>query len=313
MKKNYLTSFGMLLLTPLCLYAVAEDMPIKKVEPQITTSKQAYQDMTNVFGFVPVFFKAYPEAAIAGAWSEYKNVLMNPNTALSGKYKELIGLAVSAQVPCKYCAYAHDKFARLNGATSMQIKESVAIASSTRHWSALVMGLQVTDASFKTDVDRMVNFRKNPVTDPLLMPPEPPQTANQMTWVKYDIQKTFGFIPEFLNRISPDALPGAWQDVKMLQMAETTIPAKYKDLISLAVSAQVPCTHLTHLDTEFAKLDGASEREISEALSVASLTRKWSTVLNGMQVSDQVFRSEIDRIVKKAQAHMKENKVAVSD
>ena len=32
---------------------------------------------------------------------------LNPNSALSGKAKELIGLAVAAQVPCQYCIYAH--------------------------------------------------------------------------------------------------------------------------------------------------------------------------------------------------------------
>lgn len=99
----------------------------------------------------------------------------------------------------------------------------------------------------------------------------------------------------------------------MLEMAETLIPAKYKDLISLGVSAQTPCTQCIYFDTEFAKLDGASDREISEALSVASLTRKWSTVVNGMQVSEPVFRSEIDRVVKKVQGHMKSSKVASSN
>jgi AhpD family alkylhydroperoxidase len=50
-----------------------------------------------------------------------KTLQLNPGTALSGKVKELIGLAVAAQVPCRYCTYAHTEFARLDGASEREI------------------------------------------------------------------------------------------------------------------------------------------------------------------------------------------------
>ena len=40
------------------------------------------------------------------------------------KTKQLIGLAVAAQIPCAYCVYAHTKFAKAAGATDAQIKEA---------------------------------------------------------------------------------------------------------------------------------------------------------------------------------------------
>ena len=58
-----------------------------------------YRDIEQTLGVVPGFFKSFPESGIAGAWAEFKSVQLNPSTALSGKTKELIGLAVAAQIP----------------------------------------------------------------------------------------------------------------------------------------------------------------------------------------------------------------------
>ena len=40
----------------------------------------------------------HPEAGIGGAWREFKTIQLNPHSAVPGKYKELIGLAVAAQI-----------------------------------------------------------------------------------------------------------------------------------------------------------------------------------------------------------------------
>ena len=59
------------------------------------TAKATYQDVQNTLGLVPSFVKAFPEDGVAGAWDELKAIQLNPNTALSTKQKELIGLAVN--------------------------------------------------------------------------------------------------------------------------------------------------------------------------------------------------------------------------
>ena len=70
--------------------------------------------------------------------------------------KELIGLAVSAQIPCHYCVYFHTAAAKANGATDEEIREAVAMASVVRHWSTLLNGMQVDPAVFRREVDTVL-------------------------------------------------------------------------------------------------------------------------------------------------------------
>jgi len=82
-----------------------------------------------------------------------KSVQLNPNTKLNGKTKELIGLAIAAQIPCHYCIYFHTAAAKANGATDEEIREAVAMAAITRHWSTVLNGMDVDFAIFKRDTD----------------------------------------------------------------------------------------------------------------------------------------------------------------
>ena len=59
---------------------------------------------------------SYPEQGLKAAWEEFLAVI-NPNGVLDGETKELIGLAVAAQIPCEYCIYYHTKAAKAGGAT----------------------------------------------------------------------------------------------------------------------------------------------------------------------------------------------------
>src|SRR5438874_803219 len=85
-----------------------------------------------------------------------KTLQMNSGTALPGKTKELIGLAVASQIPCRYCIVAHTEFARLGGASDKEIAEAVAMASLTRNLSTLLNGLQTDEVAFKQDIARLV-------------------------------------------------------------------------------------------------------------------------------------------------------------
>jgi len=120
-----------------------------------------YQDIKQTLGLVPSFFHAFPDEGIAAAWDELKSVQLNPATALPGKTKELIGLAVAAQIPCKYCIYFHTEAAKLNGASDAEIREAVAMAAITRHWSTVLNGALVDEPQFRKEVDQIVkNARK---------------------------------------------------------------------------------------------------------------------------------------------------------
>jgi AhpD family alkylhydroperoxidase len=252
----------------------------------------ARDDIKATLGFVPGFFKVMSDVAVGGAWQEMKGLQLNPNTALSGKTKELIGLAVAAQVPCRYCIYAHTEFARLNGATPAELAEAVALAGVERHWSAYVYGTGLDQTRFKADLDRIVAGAKT------AKPPAPPIPVVDAASARKDIEQTFGFLPEFLRRVPDSALPGAWTELETLKLSSTTqLSAKHKALISLAVASQVPSEACVLSETAFAKLAGASEREIQEAVGMAAITRNMSTLLNGQQVDEKAFDADIDRLV----------------
>jgi AhpD family alkylhydroperoxidase len=121
-----------------------------------SSAQATYRDIEQTLGSVPGFFKQFPEAGIAGAWAEFKSVQLNAKTKLDGKTKELIGLAVSAQVPCQYCIYFHTAAAKANGATDEEVREAVAMAAIARHWSTVLNGMQIDLASFKHETDTVL-------------------------------------------------------------------------------------------------------------------------------------------------------------
>jgi AhpD family alkylhydroperoxidase len=125
---------------------------------QDASAQATYRDIEQTLGSVPSFFKMFPEVGVAGAWGEFKSVQLNPKTALNGKTKELIGLAVAAQIPCQYCVYFHTAAAKLNGATDEEIREAVAMAAIARHWSTVLNGMQADLDGFKRETDTVLRL-----------------------------------------------------------------------------------------------------------------------------------------------------------
>ena len=232
-----------------------------------------------------------------------KTLQMNPNTALNAKQKELIGLAVASQIPCEYCIYAHTEFAKLNGATSGEIGDAVAMSGLTRHWSTYLNGIQPDEAKFKADVAKSVAHVKT------MMSGKGPAQKNievvDAKTAREDMTQAFGAaMAETFAKFPPEALAAAWREEKDVELGQTALDAKTKSLISLAVAAQIPCRYCIVADTEFAKIGGASDREINEAVAMASHVRNWSTMLNGLQVDKATFKKDIDKLVKNVKKSM---------
>jgi AhpD family alkylhydroperoxidase len=143
------------LATALALGAAALLAP-RMAAAEDASAQATYKDIEQTLGSVPSLFKVFPEAGIAGAWAEFKSVQLNPKTMLDGKTKELIGLAVAAQIPCQYCIYFHTAAAKANGATADEIRETVAMAAIVRHWSTVLNGMQVDFAGFKQEIDTVL-------------------------------------------------------------------------------------------------------------------------------------------------------------
>jgi AhpD family alkylhydroperoxidase len=130
--------------------------PAQPALAQEAQSQATYRDIEQTLGSVPSFFKQLPESALAGAWAEMKAFQLSPKTQLNGKTKELIGLAVAAQIPCQYCIYFHTAAAKANGATEEEIREAVAMAAVVRHWSTVLNGMQVDLNGFKRETDTVL-------------------------------------------------------------------------------------------------------------------------------------------------------------
>lgn len=121
-----------------------------------------------------------------------------------------------------------------------------------------------------------------------------------------DIQRTFGFVPDFFNSVPDGLLPSFWGAITGLEMNPATkLDGKTKELIGLGVAAQIPCEYCIYFHTEAARLNGATDEEIKEAIGMAGLTRLGSTVLNGSQVDKAQFKKDIQRIVDGAKSHAK--------
>ncbi len=265
----------------------------------------AKADIQKTLGFVPNFFARFPEEALPGAWQEMKTLQLNPQTALPGRTKELIGLGVAAQIPCRYCIVAHTEFARLNGASDTEIGEAVAMAALTRHWSAFINGTQTDETKFRGEIAKVIDNvkRASAAKGPA---PRLGDVTDGNAAVNEASQMLGGYVPEFIRTFPEEARAGAWRAFRDVQLSPSTaLSGKQKELVGLAVAAQIPCRFCVIAHTEFAKLNGASDAEIKEALGMASLTRELSTLLNGMQVDEGQFRRDVEHVVKGAKAAKK--------
>lgn len=100
--------------------------------------------------------------------------------------------------------------------------------------------------------------------------------------------------PNFMKESYPaSALQGAWAEHQAVFGPHGAIPPKMKLLIGLGVAAQIPCAYCVFAYTTKAKKAGATDAEIKEAVAVAALVRKWSTVLNGVAYDMGKFRAEL--------------------
>ena len=117
--------------------------------------ENAKKEIEEEFGTFPTMFEVFPDHALAGAWENFKK-LNSSESKIPPKYRELLQLAVAAQIPCDYCIYFHTASAKAYGATEEEIQEAVAQGAATRHWSMILQGNQVDFEKFKTEFDSMM-------------------------------------------------------------------------------------------------------------------------------------------------------------
>jgi AhpD family alkylhydroperoxidase len=114
--------------------------------------------------------------------------------------------------------------------------------------------------------------------------------------VEADIKETLGIVPSFFARMPDQFLAPEWQLMKELEFGETLIPNKYKELIGVGVHSETKCRYCTLFHQEAAKLFGATDAEIQEAVHFAKYTSGWSVYLNGIREDYDRFERELKQI-----------------
>ena len=100
----------------------------------------------------------------------------------------------------------------------------------------------------------------------------------------------------FAETYPPYALGPALEAYGKLGGEEAAIDKKTHELISLGVSAQIPCDYCVYAHSQGARAAGATEAEIRDAIASAAAVRQWSTVLNGMNYDLEAFKREWDEL-----------------
>lgn len=121
-------------------------------------------------------------------------------------------------------------------------------------------------------------------------------TPRPRSEVESEIKETLGLVPSFFNSIPSHLLGYEWELFKTLELGETVIPNKYKELIGIALHSETKCRYCTLFHTEAARLFGATEEEIQEAVHYAKSSLGWSAYINGMQVDYDQFADELSQV-----------------
>jgi AhpD family alkylhydroperoxidase len=125
------------------------------------------------------------------------------------------------------------------------------------------------------------------------------QESSSDDWNKAqaEMKAMFGSVPVMFTKLPMHVRASSWEWFKSISNPDATIPPKYGELIGLAVASQIPCTYCVYAHTSMAKMLGATDEEIQEAVLKGAEVRHWSTILNGNQVSFESFKSNWDDIL----------------
>lgn len=123
----------------------------------VQSRKDIETEIRQAFGQMPTWARDIPDSALPGFWSLMSNFQL-AETAIPGKYKELIGLAVSGATRCKYCALFHTEAARLNGATDQEIAEANLMSGFTMMASTFLNGQQTDYDKFAAETRDIVSY-----------------------------------------------------------------------------------------------------------------------------------------------------------
>lgn len=123
------------------------------------TRKEVFSEIEQTLGKVPSFFKLVPDRSLELEWKLFKTLQLE-DSPIPHKYRELIGIAISAVTKCRYCSFFHTEVAKLFGASDAEIEDAVHYAKSSAGWSAYINGLQVDYDQFTKELLESIEYIK---------------------------------------------------------------------------------------------------------------------------------------------------------
>ena len=123
---------------------------------------------------------------------------------------------------------------------------------------------------------------------------------------KEEIVGTFGIFPQIFDAVPEYALNSLWESFKTITGPDSNLEPKYRELISLSVAAQIPCSYCVYFHTEMAKAHGATQQEIEDAIAQGAFTRQMSMIIQGSQMDLEEFKKEFHQMMDYASKHAKQ-------
>jgi AhpD family alkylhydroperoxidase len=111
-----------------------------------------------------------------------------------------------------------------------------------------------------------------------------------------DIEATIGIVPGFMEALPEEDLVHEWPTFKKYVLGESEIPPKYRELVGLAVAANIKCPYCQAFHKGAAGLHGATDEELSEIAVLAGLTARWSSMIHAQHYDYDTFMEEFEQI-----------------
>jgi AhpD family alkylhydroperoxidase len=121
---------------------------------------------------------------------------------------------------------------------------------------------------------------------------------------KAEIEETLGMMPGFFEGIPEEDVVAEWPTFVRYTLDESEIPAKYRELMGLAVASNIKCPYCIHFHRAAAKLHGATDEELEEAVALSSMTSRWSAMIHAQEYDLDTFQEETEQIGDHLKAHM---------
>jgi len=127
-------------------------------------------------------------------------------------------------------------------------------------------------------------------------------TEDPQTELTQEITDTFGQVPPPLETIPADDMESEWPFFKKYTVGESEIPPKYRELMGLAVAANIKCPYCVHFHRHAAQMHGATEAELEETYALSSLTSRYSAMLHAQEYDLEQFKVQMAQIADHLQA-----------